>query len=669
VTRILPTIAVCLLAVASPTVAQEAPPVVPRDRLPVLGTVGDLPPERDRLIVEVLATGELRLGGIARDLAAFRGALESKSSAVIVEDELHASGLQLVIRADRDAAWNSVWKLLRECTEPKVRVHRIFFAAVPEDRGEEGAIAVYQPREPRSDRGISLPRVEGAPVRLLSGTKTDGPLGPTLHAFLEREWKGKTERFRFVDLEPDSDVTTGSVLETVDALLRWGARAITFCGSKVGPNPRAVPVARPGIEVFETPVGPFTKGDAGRPAMARAKGMLAGQFAIFDLPPEWLQPQEGNSIGIGAGADGAFGGRRIKTDRMAEEGGAETGPAVEAALDWLIRHQSPDGRWDADGFEACCKGTKCGMPGGPLFDPGVSALALLAFSGYGETYKTPRFGAAVRIGLKWLKGVQDADGCFGPRTSSHFVYNHAIATLAMCDMFGMTRSPLFKSSAQQGIDFILQCQNPYLAWRYGVRPGDNDTSVTAWMVWALDAGKAAGLAVEPASLDGARAWLDQVTDPATGRVGYTKRGNGPARPQELMDRFPASRTESMAALGVLTRMHCGADRADPVVAKGLDLLAKVPPTWSTRDGSIDFYYWHFGTMAMFHAGGDRWKKWNESMKTALVDHQRRGAEDDARGSWDPLDPWATEEGRVGATALNTLTLETYYRYRRIEKAK
>ena len=34
----------------------------------------------------------------------------------------------------------------------------------------------------------------------------------------------------------------------------------------------------------------------------------------------------------------------------------------------------------------------------------------------------------------------------------------------------------------------------------------------------------------------------------------------------------------------------------------------------------------------------------------------------AHGSWDPIDRWGFEGGRVYATAINTLSLEVWYRY-------
>jgi hypothetical protein len=54
------------------------------------------------------------------------------------------------------------------------------------------------------------------------------------------------------------------------------------------------------------------------------------------------------------------------------------------------------------------------------------------------------------------------------------------------------------------------------------------------------------------------------------------------------------------------------------------------------------------------------------MKDALLPNQRKGACED--GSWDPVGEWCRGGGRVYATAINVLTLEIYYRYKRANHA-
>ena len=159
----------------------------------------------------------------------------------------------------------------------------------------------------------------------------------------------------------------------------------------------------------------------------------------------------------------------------------------------------------------------------------------------------------------------------------------------------MTESPIYKGSAQKALDFIALARNPYFVWRYGVKPGDNDTSVTGWMMMALEerqadqrgrrasAASRRPLTLDEEAFDGIRAWLDKMTDPDYGRVGYIQRGTGPARPQELVDRFPAEKSESMTAVGMLARIFLGEDpRRASLIQKGAACCAKLLPTWNTE---------------------------------------------------------------------------------------
>ena len=54
------------------------------------------------------------------------------------------------------------------------------------------------------------------------------------------------------------------------------------------------------------------------------------------------------------------------------------------------------------------------------------------------------------------------------------------------------------------------CQNPYKAWRYGKRPGDNDASVTGWMLMALKAAKDAGIPVNDRTMKDGLAFIDSA---------------------------------------------------------------------------------------------------------------------------------------------------------------
>jgi len=166
--------------------------------------------------------------------------------------------------------------------------------------------------------------------------------------------------------------------------------------------------------------------------------------------------------------------------------------------------------------------------------------------------------------------------------------------------------------------------------------------------------------VDDGAFRGALSWIDKMTEPEFGRVGYQRRGGAAARTVENTEKFPAEHSESLTSVGVLTRIFAG--QRNEFIEKGADLMTKKLPMWDIDKGTIDYYYWYYGTLAMFQIGGNRWKKWNRAMKTAIVDNQRLEKSKDEYGSWDPMDPWSAEGGRIYSTTLNCLCLEVYYRY-------
>ena len=388
----------------------------------------------------------------------------------------------------------------------------------------------------------------------------------------------------------------------------------------------------------------------------------------FNSDAPFEGPGSNGTIGIGGGAGGAFGGRRGgRRNLRAGGGGKKTQSAVDLSLEWLKIHQTNNGHWDADGFDTECKINKCGGPGVSTFDPGLTGLTLLSFLGAGETHNSGQYKDVVKNGLRYLKSIQDAEGCFGPRASPRFLHDHMWAALAMTEAYGLTGSRLFKDSAQRGVDFVLAAQNPYLGWGSGIRTGESNTSMTVLATMVLKSAKMADLNVDNAAFKGALAWLDQVTDPMTGRVGERARGDGDV---DTARAFPSLSGDALIGGAIIARIFCGEDpQKSDAIAKGTALLLQRKPRWDESDGSIDFAHWYFGTLALFQVGGESWSTWNKSLKTAVADSQRVKSGRDERGSWDPVDARAKAGGRVYATAINQLSLEIYYRYGRVFGAR
>ena len=339
--------------------------------------------------------------------------------------------------------------------------------------------------------------------------------------------------------------------------------------------------------------------------------------------------------------------------------------ALADGLAWLARHQEPEGRWDCDGFmQRDPEQDPCSGPGGRLHDVGVTGLALLAFLGDGNTMSEGPHRDVVTRGVDWLRGQQDPEtGLIGEQIGHAFHYDHAIASLAVCEATAFSRSPLLRGAAQKAVDYIQRARNPYGAWRYDSPPiGDNDTSVTSWMVLALRAAEEAGLRVDREAFAGALAWLEEVTDPATGRIGYDAPGSRSSRIPGMNDHFPPEKGEAMTAAGLLCRIFLGQDpERTPILLKHADLVSRTLPE---RDpAGNDMVYWYYGTYAMHQMGGEHWERWREALKSAVLDSQRLdGAH---KGSWDPTGPWGMLGGRVYSTALMALCLEAAHRYARV----
>ena len=429
------------------------------------------------------------------------------------------------------------------------------------------------------------------------------------------------------------------------------------------PTPVEAPVPVESPEVVESPAPPDE-------VAAEASALAEVPFATNPTAqPVWL--------GVGASPGEIGGGSPLRG--RGGEAGAPTVAAIERALRWLACHQAEDGRWSAAAFDAECgkqgEGT-CTGSGAPLHDVGTSALALLAFLGAGHTPAAGDHRGAVKRGLRWLAQQQDTvTGAFGEARFAQHTYGHALATIAMIEAYEATRAFLYRTRANAGLAYLHAIRNPGRAWRY--TPGmpemddpltSNDTSVTSWAVLASALGRDAGLVHDEDALQDALAFLDEMTDPRTGRTGYMTRGGPSARERGLAQSFPAEESEALTAAAALVRIFADPDLERPgaraAVTAGLRLVALRPPRWDDeRPGARDFYHWYYGTYALYQGQGlvdGAWRRWESALAEAVLAHQELQGE--ACGSWEPDSAWGPVGGRVYATALLTLCLEVHFRY-------
>ncbi len=380
-------------------------------------------------------------------------------------------------------------------------------------------------------------------------------------------------------------------------------------------------------------------------------------------------------IGVGGGGGAGFGKLSGRRKGGGKAGGEPLNKAVDDALKWLKNHQSDDGHWSCAAFDEECgkqgDDTICDGTGIPQFDVGCTGLSLLAFLGADNTDKTGKYAKTVKAGLRYLVEVQQADGNFGNAQFGQYTYDHIIATLAMVEAYALTKNHLFETPAKNALNFMYRLRNKGAAWRYAATHPEmaahpNDVSVTGWAILAMTLAHEYGLPFEPAALEDALLFVEEMTDPTSGITGYYARGGGAARGFGKDVQWPLADTQSMTSVAVLCRIFADPKLERPgnkeMIELGIKAISALPPVWNDNlPGRRDFYFWYYGTYAMYQYGKQPWKEWEKTLLPAIADHQHK--EGELQGSWDPqVDPWGSEGGRVYSTAILCLTLEVFYRY-------
>ncbi len=213
------------------------------------------------------------------------------------------------------------------------------------------------------------------------------------------------------------------------------------------------------------------------------------------------------------------------------------------ALEWLSEHQNSDGSWNFAHQMAQRCGGRCDHPGRQGQAVVAStALGLLPFLGAGETHRQGRYKRNVDMALHFLgRAMHQLGGNGSMWEQGGRMYGHGLASIALCEAYGMTRDSALEQAAQKSIDFIVNCQDPVGGgWRYFPQR-DGDTSVVGWQLMALKSANMAYLKVPPDTIRKAGYFLDSVQLDEGSMYGYTSPNDGSAT----------------SAIGLLCRMYMG----------------------------------------------------------------------------------------------------------------
>lgn len=328
--------------------------------------------------------------------------------------------------------------------------------------------------------------------------------------------------------------------------------------------------------------------------------------------------------------------------QIAEAGGTEESErGVAAAVHWLARHQNPDGSWGCRNFEQQCKDPSCKthLPKtGADYPMAATAFGLLPLFASGQTHQSKGpYQQVIIKGLLWMTKNQDPKtGRFGNGN----MYEHGLATIAICEAYGLSKDPKLRVAAQSAVSFTEDAQNDNSGgWHYVANPPTvGDTSVFGWQFMSLKSAQMAGLKVNPETLANAKRFLTSVS-------------KGKAR--GLFSYMPESGpTPAMSAVGLLCSQYGGMQRTDPAMQEGKNYLMA-----NLKGTEFNSYFLYYAAQVMHNLPGPERDARNEHTRQHLMSTQIN--EGCAAGSWAPV---GISAGPIMSTSIHALTLEAYYRY-------
>jgi hypothetical protein len=336
---------------------------------------------------------------------------------------------------------------------------------------------------------------------------------------------------------------------------------------------------------------------------------------------------------------------------------SEAEPSVVRALQWLQAQQQSDGSW-----------------GSPGVHDAFTGLSLLCFLGHGETPQgSHEFGVVTTNAIQALvTQANKHQGRFGGYDSFPGVapvYEHGIATYALCEAYTMTKDETLVPVIKEAIGYIVNGQRADGGWTYGydTTPDDpaakdalqhfkSDTSVSGWQIQALKAAHLTGIPgmdqiVHPA-LDKAMHNLDRVFNPRDGSFGYRKAGDRPY---------------NLTGVGVLSKLFW-LGRPDRTVRQALKTIESVDLDYNSKQ--CDLYAWYYDTQACYQAQESAWGWWKDRFQNQLIGKQApdgswppTGGEEHGGGKGSANYATATSgDGPLYRTTLSCLMLEVFYRY-------
>jgi hypothetical protein len=324
--------------------------------------------------------------------------------------------------------------------------------------------------------------------------------------------------------------------------------------------------------------------------------------------------------------------------------------SVERALTWLATQQRADGSFAAP----------------DTAQPAVTALCVMAFLSRGHDPGMGPYGRAIERAIEYILDCQRHDGMFTrvarigdvyryQQPSQTAAYNHAIAGLALCELYGMhgaVDSDRIRNAIERALTLTRQLQDK--RWVYPESEGgwgyivvgdmtETDMSITSWQLMFLRSAKTAGFEVEAERIDRSVQFIARCYEPRTGSFAY----------------HPLQRlrwTRGMAGAGIFAMANAGMHDSPMARRAGEFLLSRPYDQYRQNPPPSQNEWYHysvfFATAGMYQLGGDYWRAFFPTMVETLMRHQNRD------GSWQTETRQGQALGNAYTTAMIVIAMDT-----------
>ena len=245
------------------------------------------------------------------------------------------------------------------------------------------------------------------------------------------------------------------------------------------------------------------------------------------------------------------------------------------------------------------------------------------------------------------------------------MYNHSIAGVALCEVYGMSdaaASERIRTAIEKALAFtrkkqIARKRHPgdKGGWRYlreREEPEDADLSVTSWQLMFLRAAKNAGFHVPSEQIDEAMAYVVRRFDRSVGTFEYVR--NSPQGAAKRRAMRTTRHTRAMAGSGILSLALGGMHNTAMARSAGQWILRNNFDRYNQGPGGDRYHYGaYYCSQAMFQLGGEYWRQFYPRLVRVLVANQNRD------GSWGP-ESGSSRWGVAYSTAMAVQALTVPY---------